>query len=334
MTQTNPSSHVGMEVQRQVSLPTSKAVEIAWMNIRMRMSRSLIVTSGIVLALAFLMFILCDDAVMVGMRNWMRMAPSSPEFVALEAQQRQLMGQMRSATDRLAQARRVSASAAGKTPADLKVVLGGDVKDVQRELGELPLPPDDLKSLLTVRADLAPVVQDWMRLARLRRAVGSELTGPQRLTSLMKQNGIPTTLREIDAARVQTRWLLGVALLVAFAGILNAMLMSVTERFREIGTMKCLGALDSFIVKLFLIESSFQGAAGTVIGILLGLGLSLAGASSSYGSFAWQVFPVRQVALNAGICFVVGVALTVAGAVYPAWQAARMHPIEAMRAET
>ena len=48
-------------------------------------------------------------------------------------------------------------------------------------------------------------------------------------------------------------------MLVAFVGVLNAMLMSVTERFREIGTMKCLGALNSFIVKLFLIESLFQG---------------------------------------------------------------------------
>lgn len=334
MTQNSPSSRAGPKVQRQVSLPTSKAVEIAWTNIRMRMSRSLIVTSGIVLALAFLMFILCDDAVMSGMRNWMQTAPSSARFAELETQQRQLQDQLRSVTDQLIQGRRAVASAAGKTPVDLKVVLGGDVKDLQQELGVLPLPPDDLKLVLTGRADLVPVAQDWVRLARLRRTVRNELTGPQQLTSLMKQNGIPTTPKEIDAAKVQTRWLLAVALLVAFAGILNAMLMSVTERFREIGTMKCLGALDSFIVKLFLIESSLQGAAGTLAGIVLGLGLSMAGASSSYGQFAWQVFPVRQVAMNAGICFVVGVLLTVAGAVYPAWQAARMHPIEAMRAET
>ena len=47
-------------------------------------------------------------------------------------------------------------------------------------------------------------------------------------------------------------WLIVLSLLVCVVGITNAMLMSVTERFREIGTMKCLGALDSFIVKLFL----------------------------------------------------------------------------------
>ena len=53
------------------------------------------------------------------------------------------------------------------------------------------------------------------------------------------------------------------------------MLMSVTERFREIGTMKCLGALDTFIVKLFLLESTFQGLAGTSAGIVIGFALTL-----------------------------------------------------------
>ncbi len=111
------------------------------------------------------------------------------------------------------------------------------------------------------------------------------------------------------------------------------MLMSVTERFREIGTMKCLGALDSFIIKLFLIESLFQGCAGTVVGVLLGLGLSMASMSSSYGFYAWKNVPWIGLAGAMLVSLIVGVLLTVAGAVYPAWQAARMQPIEAMRVE-
>jgi ABC-type antimicrobial peptide transport system permease subunit len=126
----------------------------------------------------------------------------------------------------------------------------------------------------------------------------------------------------------------GLALLVAFVGILNAMLMSVTERFREIGTMKCLGALDGFIIKLFLLESLFQGIVGTLAGILLGFVLSILSNSASYGSFAWKEFPLGQIAISATICFAVGLTLTVVGAVYPAWQAARMQPIDAMRVET
>src|SRR5207237_220625 len=150
----------------------------------------------------------------------------------------------------------------------------------------------------------------------------------------MQSHGLPTTPPEIASARLQSRWVVGLALMVAFVGILNAMLMSVTERFREIGTMKCLGALDTFIVKLFVIESLFQGVVGTVIGVVAGVILSLAGTASSYGTAAFHNFPFSRVLLDLLLCVLIGVGLTVAGAVYPAWQAARMQPVEAMRVET
>ena len=62
-------------------------------------------------------------------------------------------------------------------------------------------------------------------------------------------------------------WLVCMSLLVAIVGIMNAMLMSVTERFKEIGTMKCLGALDSLIVRLFMIEAVFHGRGVLVHGL-------------------------------------------------------------------
>jgi ABC-type lipoprotein release transport system permease subunit len=98
--------------------------------------------------------------------------------------------------------------------------------------------------------------------------------------------------------------------------------------------MKCLGALDSFIIKLFLLESLFQGVVGTLTGVVLGIGLSLMSVTGAYGRSAWQDVPVGQLAVRVLICLTVGVVLTVAGALYPAWQAARMQPIEAMRVET
>ena len=150
----------------------------------------------------------------------------------------------------------------------------------------------------------------------------------------MKSKGVPTTPEEIANDRIQTRWLLGLALLVAFVGILNAMLMSVTERFREIGTMKCLGALDGFIVRLFLLESVFQGAVGTTIGIIVGLALSMLGGTVSYGGAAWRDLPAKDLMTAILFCLAIGIGLTIAGAVYPAWTAARMQPIAAMRVET
>src|SRR6476661_3464374 len=61
-------------------------------------------------------------------------------------------------------------------------------------------------------------------------------------------------------------WLVTLSLVVCTVGIANSMLMSVTERFKEIGTMKCLGAMDGFIVKLFLIEAGFLGMVASVLG--------------------------------------------------------------------
>ncbi len=66
------SSPAPTSVQRQIVLPLSKAVEIAYKNIRLRLSRSMLVISGIVLALAFLMSILTSDALTDSMRAWSR----------------------------------------------------------------------------------------------------------------------------------------------------------------------------------------------------------------------------------------------------------------------
>lgn len=131
----------------------------------------------------------------------------------------------------------------------------------------------------------------------------------------------------------QTAWMLGIALLISFVGIVNAMLISVTERFREIGTMKCLGGLDSFIVKLYLVESLFQGMVGTALGMLLGVVLAYAEGVGRFGGEAWVLLPPLELAKLLALTFLAGVALTVMGALYPAWRAARMEPVDAMRSE-
>ena len=69
-----------------------------------------------------------------------------------------------------------------------------------------------------------------------------------------------TSLEEEQEQGISTKdiWLIIMSLIVCVVGIANSMLMAVTERFQEIGTMKCLGALDRFVVRLFLLESGFQ----------------------------------------------------------------------------
>ena len=134
-------------------------------------------------------------------------------------------------------------------------------------------------------------------------------------------------------AQIQTRWIVGLAMLVSFVGVLNAMLLSVAERFREIGTMKCLGALDGLVVRMFLVESLFEGAAGTTAGVLLGLGLAVAEAAGRFGMQVWALVPLGALASVAGVGVTAGMALTLGGALYPAWRAARMAPVAALKLE-
>ncbi|MCX7803801.1 MAG: FtsX-like permease family protein [Planctomycetota bacterium] len=129
------------------------------------------------------------------------------------------------------------------------------------------------------------------------------------------------------------KWLIGMALLTCAVGIANAMLMSVTERFREIGTMKCLGAEDGLVVKLFLLESAFLGVIGTVFGVALGCLVALGSAWHQFGRYAVEYFPLIESAETAGWSLAAGVMLSVVGAGYPALVAARMRPVEALRVE-
>jgi len=140
--------------------------------------------------------------------------------------------------------------------------------------------------------------------------------------------------RSIDHKRKQDMWLLTLSMLVAFVGIVNSMLMSVTERFREIGTMKCLGALDTFIVRLFFIESTIQGLFGTLVGIPIGFLLTYVRTAVTFGFGTFNYGPLlARTAANVAICLCVGTVLAIVAAWWPARVAARMQPVEAMRAE-
>ncbi len=133
--------------------------------------------------------------------------------------------------------------------------------------------------------------------------------------------------------RIQAWWMVGLAMLISLVGIVNAMLMSVSERFREIGTMKCLGALDRFVLELFLVESAVIGFAGTVAGVALGLGLAYAEGGWLFGGEVWRLLTVPEALRLAAACLGAGVVITILGALYPAYQAARMKPVVALRAE-
>jgi len=117
-----------------------------------------------------------------------------------------------------------------------------------------------------------------------------------------------------------------ISLVVGSIGIANIMLVSVTERTREIGIMKAVGAQNTDVLQLFLVEAVVLGVVGSLAGIVLGvLG---AFAATEYVGLA-MTFPVEW----AGIAVVVGILVGVVAGIYPAWSAARTDPIEALRYE-
>jgi len=159
---------------------------------------------------------------------------------------------------------------------------------------------------------------------------------PERGSPTLIERLSRTGLLDAESAadqRVQTFWMVGLALLISFVGITNAMLMSVTERVREIGTLKCLGALDRFVVRLFLLESVLVGLIGSLLGAVIGyvftllqVGLVL---EFSMLSASFCLDALRKVPVAVGL----GTVLTVLAAIYPAYVAARMKPVDAMRVE-
>ena len=124
-----------------------------------------------------------------------------------------------------------------------------------------------------------------------------------------------------------------ISFVVCMVGIANAMLMAITERFREIATMKCLGATDGFILTQFLMEAAMQGVAGGVLGMVIGFLLAVIADGLAYGGHLFAYFPVGGLAICAALCILAGLLLATLASIYPSWMASRMAPMDAMRVE-
>lgn len=125
----------------------------------------------------------------------------------------------------------------------------------------------------------------------------------------------------------------GIALVVASIGIMNTMLTSVMERTHEIGIMKAIGARNSDVMTVFIIEGILISLLGGVLGIILGVfgakGFSILSAGFLGGGMLQPVITVFSITLAIGVSTFVGIV----SSLYPARKAAKMSPIEAVRYE-
>jgi putative ABC transport system permease protein len=117
-----------------------------------------------------------------------------------------------------------------------------------------------------------------------------------------------------------------IALVVAGIGIMNIMLVSVTERIKEIGIRKAVGATKQDILTQFLMEAVFLSEFGGIAGIILGV------AGGNIVSVIFNipaVIPIDWAFIGLFVCSVIGIGF----GIYPAWRAAQLDPIESLRFE-
>jgi predicted lysophospholipase L1 biosynthesis ABC-type transport system permease subunit len=182
----------------------------------------------------------------------------------------------------------------------------------------------------------------FVRLGRAVITASGIFLGIAFLSSVLTSSAILSGQGELPPdLQARNAWLVVMSLLVATLGIVNSMLMSVTERYKEIGTMKCLGALDTFIVRLFLIESAMLGLIGAALGALVGSGVICLVYLVGKGPAAFR--HVGQAVIGGGLqlpltlslvlAVLLGGLLAILAAIYPAWRAAKMPPAAALRSE-
>lgn len=125
-----------------------------------------------------------------------------------------------------------------------------------------------------------------------------------------------------------------IALVVGAVGIVTTLYNSVTERIREIGTMKAIGAQNLDILELFIVEAALIGIIGASLGLIIGMGagyvLSIFTTTSVQGSGEIHIPPI-YILTDLLKVWVLSVTLSLAAGIYPAWKASRLSPMVALR---
>jgi putative ABC transport system permease protein len=197
----------------------------------------------------------------------------------------------------------------------------GDV-NVQQEAGSTEVSKIELDAIYVQLEDQAAVEPTAQRLAHYmsinRQKQDYELVVP---LELMNQSAATQRIFTIVMASIA-----GISLLIGGIGIMNIMLANVSERRKEIGTRRALGARRLDIVRQFLVESATLTTLGGLVGLALGYALSRAVAN--YAGWPTYIAPFT-VGLSLSVSIVSGLLF----GLWPAWVAANTNPIEALRSD-
>ena len=338
-------------IGKQFRLPINTAFQISMQGIKIRLGRALVTISGVVLGIAFLMSIFTGNLITRAVekeqtrRNKVKVMMTAVEdslgvvegkTIAIAVIGSKLSDYERIFLQELGAAKpgavrayhldAVGVTLACKTVPVSDIATLGEKSDLLILLGEEKQCATPFATLTKGMLQSAVIDSNTDRIFAGQPAVRDFFFGSEAKAQERDEM--------IKAAEEQKRnnWVVVISLLVTVIGIANALLMSVTERFKEIGTMKCLGALSGFIFQLFLIESLFIGLVGSLLGIVIGVLFPLAAYSFVYNP-SLIIGSLDMVSLGTCSlrCLGIGSVLSVIAAIGPANFAARMIPAMALR---
>lgn len=339
-------------IPNQVRLPFTVAFDVVRQGIRVRLGRSIVTLLGVGLGIAFLMntFVsqILDRAVFeerqvrVEVNRMMSFLTAEVGAIGdrsaalvvagpLSESEARFLASVKAAgmSIRVIDADKAKATAKLALPVLTTTKQDEWTKDISAVLivGEGAVPSLDWTALLTpARQRVVAVTRPGFAAALPDGGTFVELTKPLAADEVQEQK---------DEARRQSArnlWIMLIAMSVTAISIANAMLMSVTERFREIGTMRCLGAVSGFIRQIFLIESCLIGATGAALGAVVGGLFCVYTYCLRFGTgLVLSTAPWSALAAATGTAIFIGLILSVLAALYPARVASRMVPAHALR---
>ncbi len=252
---------------------------------------------------------------------------------------KQLPENMRELVQRAQAAQQVPTGQFAEQPAERYKIVGvlapqseGDLVQVDSSLSyitatdALGLSGAGVIGQILVSATSADVVDEAK--TDITAAIRSNHGGQEDFTVETQADLLSTFTQITDQLNVFLAGIAGISLLVGGIGIMNIMLVSVTERTREIGVRKALGATDGDILLQFLFEAVLLAAIGGLVGVALGIGGSSL-LSVLLPDLPVPVFGTVQIALAFGVSALIGVLF---GSL-PAYRSARLAPVEALRRE-
>ena len=176
------------------------------------------------------------------------------------------------------------------------------------------------------------VVSDLNNIETVKTAIENELNRKEDTVTVQDSSRMMESITStVSTMTTFVMAIAGISLLVAAVSIFNVMMMSVNERVREIGILRSIGTQRAEILRMFIYEALILGLVGAAIGGVLSFGTGYMMTAVFSGNPDYFFNPTSLLYIVFGMAF--GIGMSAVSVIYPAWKAAHLNPIQALRHE-